>query len=96
MGALKVGTRTMATKDERNSGKEAGALQPVVNTWQRFRGFLSDVRTEMKHVSYPSRKEVQATTLVVVITVGMFGVFFYVVDFVMSRSINWIFGRFTH
>jgi len=92
-----VGTRSMAMKEEQRGGdRGAGPLQPVVGTWQRFTGFLKDVRTEMKHVSNPSRKEVQATTVVVVITVGIFGLFFYVVDFIMSRGINWIFNRFAH
>ena len=36
----------------------------------RGKSFLTDVRTELRHVTTPSRKEVQATTVVVVI-VGM-------------------------
>ena len=63
--------------------------------WERTVGFLRDVRTEMKHVSYPNAKEVRATTTVVVITVAIFGIFFYVVDLIFSRGMDWIFHRFT-
>jgi len=49
----------------------------------------------MKHVSYPSKNEVQATTLVVIITVALFGLFFYLVDLIFSRGMDWIFHKFT-
>src|SRR5215471_6858246 len=45
----------------------------------RIKSFLSDVRNEMRKVTFPSRKEVQATTLVVIITVIIFGVYFFVI-----------------
>ena len=46
----------------------------------RAKDFLEEVRAEMKKVNYPGRKEVQATTTVVVITVFVFAAFFEVVD----------------
>ena len=61
---------------------------------ERTKSFMQDVRTEMKHVSYPSRKEVQGTTIVVLITVALFGMFFYIVDMVFSRAVDFIFHRF--
>ena len=46
----------------------------AVKAWpQRARSFYNDVRTEMKKVTTPSRKEVQGTTTVVIITVFLFG-----------------------
>jgi preprotein translocase subunit SecE len=61
---------------------------------ERTRSFISDVRTEMKHVSYPSGKEVRATTIVVVITVALFGLFFWLVDLGLGRAIDSIFRYF--
>ena len=46
----------------------------------RAKDFLEEVRAEMKKVNFPGRKEVQATTTVVVITVFVFAAFFEVVD----------------
>jgi preprotein translocase subunit SecE len=56
--------------------------------WEEFTHFLSDVRAEMRKVVTPSRKEVQATTTVVIVAVFIFGVYFFAVD--------WIFGRGLH
>ena len=62
----------------------------VVGTWQKFTNFLSDVRAEMRKVVTPSRKEVQATTSVVLFAVFAFGFFFMVTDFVFNRVISQI------
>ena len=56
----------------------------------RGKSFLTDVRTELRHVTTPSRKEVQATTVVVVITVALFGLYFWGVDLVISNAMNLI------
>jgi preprotein translocase subunit SecE len=56
----------------------------------RGKSFLADVRTELRHVTTPSRKEVQATTVVVVITVALFGLYFWGVDLVISNAMNLI------
>ena len=62
---------------------------------QRTRNFLSDVRNEMRHVSKPSRKEVVATTTVVLITVALFGLYFFVVDLAVGRAVDEMFRYFT-
>ena len=56
----------------------------------RIGGFLSDVRNEMRKVTFPSRKEVQATTLVVIITVIIFGVYFFVIDSAIGNGVTWV------
>ena len=65
----------------------------VAGTWQNFSHFLSDVRSEMKKVVAPSRKEVESTTTVVLIAVFLFGLFFFVVDAVFSRMVEQILHR---
>ena len=52
----------------------------AVSTWKEFTQFLTDVRAETRKVVTPSRKEVQATTTVVIVAVFIFGLFFFVVD----------------
>ncbi len=54
----------------------------------RIKGFYNDVRTEMKKVTSPARKEVQATTAVVIITVFLFAAYFWVVDLAISNSLD--------
>lgn len=57
---------------------------------QRLKSFYVDVRSEMKKVTAPSWKEVQGTTVVVLVTVAIFGAFFWVVDMILTKSINYI------
>ena len=60
-----------------------------LRSWpERIKGFYGDVRTEMKKVTSPSRKEVQASTAVVIITVFLFGLYFWVVDLAISQSLD--------
>ena len=63
---------------------------------QRIKAFYNDVRTEMKKVTTPSMKEVQSTTAVVIITVFIFGAYFFVVDGVIGRSLDWLFRTLAH
>jgi preprotein translocase subunit SecE len=68
-----------------------------IKSWpERAKSFYNDVRTEMKKVTSPSLKEVQATTVVVIITVFLFGVYFWAVDTVIGRSIDWVLRTLSH
>jgi preprotein translocase subunit SecE len=72
------------------------SLAGRVKGWpQQIKSFYNDVRTEMKKVTTPSMKEVQATTTVVIITVFVFGVYFFVVDSVIGRSLDALFRYFS-
>ena len=63
---------------------------------QRIKAFYSDVRTEMKKVTSPARKEVQGTTTVVIITVFLFAFYFWVVDLAISSSLDRMLHYFSH
>ena len=54
----------------------------------RAKSFYNDVRTEMKKVTVPSRKEVQGTTTVVIITVFLFGLYFFLVDNIIGKTLD--------
>jgi preprotein translocase subunit SecE len=72
------------TSDEQGLGGKLKAFPA------RIKSFLSDVRNEMRKVTFPSRKEVQATTLVVIITVIIFGVYFFVIDQAIGSGVTWV------
>jgi preprotein translocase subunit SecE len=60
-----------------------------MRSWpERIKTFYGDVRTEMKKVTSPSRKEVQATTTVVIITVFLFAFYFWVVDLAITNTLE--------
>jgi preprotein translocase subunit SecE len=62
--------------------------------WQTARTFLTEVRNEMKRVTWPSRKEVYATTVVVIITSAFFGLYLFGLDILFNWAVNWIFTTF--
>ena len=49
-------------------GANESALGGVTGWWHRARTFLAEVRNELRRVTWPSRKEVYATTFVVILT----------------------------
>lgn len=51
---------------------------------KRAKTFLVEVRAEFKKVTWPPRKEVYGTTIVVIITVFFFGFYLYGLDVAMS------------
>ena len=61
---------------------------------ERAKSFYNDVRTEMRKVTSPSFKEVRATTAVVVVTVFIFGVYFFIIDGVIQRGVNYLYSYF--
>ena len=77
-----------APAKRRGADSEPNMFDKVVGVWKDFTRFLSDVRAEMRKVVAPSRKEVEVTTTVVVITVFLFGVFFFAVDLVFKNIMS--------
>jgi preprotein translocase subunit SecE len=70
------------------------ARENVTGWWKRGRTFLTEVRNELKRVTWPSQKEVVATTIMVIITSAFFGLFLWLVDLVLTSAVNWVFHRF--
>jgi preprotein translocase subunit SecE len=66
----------------------------VTGWWGRSRRFLSEVRNEMGRVTWPSQKEVYATTIVVILTAILFGVYLGALDLLFDRVIQWVFRTF--
>ena len=86
------------TKKMANAIASAGGnFGDRIKSWpERVKSFYNDVRTEMRKVTTPSYKEVRATTLVVIITVFLFGVYFFIVDNVIGKGIDYLFRYFGH
>ena len=60
--------------------------------WKRWQTFLREVRAELKKVTWPKRKEVQGTTIVVIVTCFIFGFFLWAVDVVMGQVLTWLYA----
>jgi preprotein translocase subunit SecE len=56
-----------------------------------MRQFLSEVWAELKKTTWPNRKEVYGTTVVVIVTVLICAFYLWVVDLFLSKGMNVIF-----
>jgi len=72
-------------EDQSNTG-----IQQLKSLPERLSSFLKDVRSEMRKVVTPSRAEVQSTTTVVIVTVFIFAAYFWLVDNVIGRAVEYV------
>ena len=80
----------MLERSRESSPGQAG----MFGWWGRGRTFLSQVRNEMERVTWPSAKEVQATTFVVILTSVFFGLYLWGIDLVLNAVTGSIFRTF--
>ena len=83
----------MATKAALVRGDDEPSWKKPIIAWNDFTRFLSDVRSEMRKVVTPSRKEVEATTTVVIVAVFIFGVYFFLVDRIFDYGLHQLLAR---
>jgi preprotein translocase subunit SecE len=69
---------------------EGGVLGRPAAWWDRARTFLTEVRAEMKRVTWPGRREVYATTVVVILVSVFFGLYLWGVDLIISSAVHWL------
>ena len=81
----------MSTVDQIKTPAEGGGIR---NWWGNSRSFLTEVRNEMRRVTWPSRKEVYATTVVVILTASFFGLYLWGLDLAFERGVLAIFRFF--
>ena len=66
----------------------ADELVPKKESWiESTRQYLTDIRAEMKRVTWPGRKKVESTTLVVIVSVFAFALYFKIIDTVIDRTV---------
>jgi len=67
----------------------AAELEVKKSSWlESTREYLTDVRSEMRRVTWPSRKQVESTTLVVIVSVFTFALYFEIVDKVLQQTVQ--------
>ena len=75
--------------------EQGTAVERAASGPQKLIQFLKDTRLEMSKVHTPTRGEVQATTIVVIVTVFLFAAYFEAVDLVLGRGIDQMFVHLT-
>ena len=71
---------------------EAESMGGKVGRWPAaVKSYIDDLHMEMRRVTWPSWKQVRATTVVVIGAVFVFAAYFYVVDLAVGRAITKVF-----
>ncbi len=70
-------------------------LEKVKEAPRNLITFYGDVKTELKKVTWPSKKEVYSTTMVVIVTVFFFGLYLFLVDLLLRNGVQRIFLFFS-
>ena len=65
-----------------------------MDQWRRLKQFLIEVWSELKKTTWPRRKEVYGTTVVVIVTVMICAAYLWVVDLFLSNGMNRVFEAF--
>ena len=78
---------SVAMEQPRESGGERRGPQWLTTS----RAFLTEVRNEMRRVTWPSRREVYATTIVVILTSAFFGLYLWGIDLALSAAVAWVY-----
>jgi preprotein translocase subunit SecE len=76
-------------------GEQGNFIQRAATWPMRTKSYFEDLQTEMRRVTWPSWKQVRATTVVVILSVFAFAAYFFVVDKIVASAINKVFTAFT-
>ncbi len=81
---------------QRGSGEEGAPSAPggPLGWFRRFREFLNEVWSELKKTTWPDRREVYGTTVVVIVAVVITGIFLLVVDKALEQAMHFVFTAF--
>jgi preprotein translocase subunit SecE len=71
-----------------------GAIEKLKSWPVAIRDYYGELRNEMKRVTWPSRKQVEGTTTVVIFSVFAFAGYFWIVDGILSSGVNHVFKFF--
>jgi len=79
-------------KNTKRGGREIAAASPskILSFPSRAKQFLREVKAELKRVTWPTKKEVIGTTIVVLIMVFFFTVYLYIWDVIFAWIIEGI------
>lgn len=67
--------------------RATSALSYIPRKFAELVTFLTEVRSELRRVTWPPKTEVYPTTIVVIVTTIIFGVLLYGVDVIFSRGL---------
>lgn len=58
--------------------------------WEQLTRFIREVRTELKKVNWPPRKEVVGSTIIVIVSVFILSFFLGAVDVTLQKLVTYV------
>ncbi len=71
-------------------------LEHAKGAWQQFRHYVSEVKIETKRVTWPGKQEIYGTTVMVVLTTFLFGIYFALCDMAFKRAMGSLLNYLLH
>jgi len=65
-----------------------------MNIFNKIKLFIEEAIAELKKVSWPTKKEIKDTTLVVIIAVFIFGLYLFAIDLILQWILHNIYKIF--
>ena len=66
----------------------AGEIE-AIKTWPKAtKDYIDELKLEMRRVTWPTRKQVESTTVVVIVCVFAFAAYFKIVDTVLGGAVT--------
>jgi len=88
MKEAKLESNAIAKPVRSRAAAAPGALAGVRLWPAKTKSFLADVRAEMKRVTWPNFSQIRATTVVVLVTVAVFGAYFWILDTIFTKLVG--------
>jgi len=66
----------------------AGEIEAVKKWPQATKDYIDELKLEMRRVTWPSRKQVEATTTVVIVAVFAFAAYFKIIDTIIEGTVT--------
>jgi preprotein translocase subunit SecE len=70
-------------------------MTDVMKWVEGTRDYFNELKLEMRRVTWPNRKQVEGTTVVVILSVFAFAGYFAVVDSLLAKGIKGVLDFFT-
>ena len=72
-----------------------GSIEKVKGWPRSVKDYFNELKLEMRRVTWPNRKQVEGTTVVVIFTVFAFALYFKVVDTILDNSLVRVYKIFS-
>ena len=72
------------------------ALEQTKGSWQELTQYVSDIKVETKKVTWPGKQEIYGTTVMVVLTTFLFGIYFWFCDQAFQYTVSHALKYFMH